>query len=109
MFEIVLTAAERTPLEALNALLYTAGLGLQPPAVGGQGLDRVDFVLTASGLEPFDHEFARACEYELDGLRVKVLPLERVIASKRAANRAKDSAQLSMLEATLAARRSRDR
>ncbi|OFW17920.1 MAG: hypothetical protein A3H97_22685 [Acidobacteria bacterium RIFCSPLOWO2_02_FULL_65_29] len=87
--------------------LYTAGLGLQPPAVGGQGLDRVDLVLTASGLEPFGHEFTRAREYDLDGVRVKVLPLERVIVSKRAAHRTKDSAQLPMLEATLAARRAR--
>lgn len=115
MFEIVLTSADRALLEALNALgvrylrvgmgaaliegapgttqdidlwfdridegqlreaahraggLYTSGFGSQPPAVGGEGLDRV-------------------------------------IVSKRAAQRAKDSAQLPMLEAALAARRAR--
>jgi hypothetical protein len=83
---------------------YTPGFGLQPPAVGGEGLDRIDLVLTASGLESFDHEYARAREYELDGVRVAVLPLDRVIASKLAANRPKDVAQLPMLRATLAAR-----
>jgi hypothetical protein len=36
---------------------------------------------------------------------VKVLPLDRVIVSKRAAKRPKDAAQLPMLEATLAALR----
>jgi hypothetical protein len=36
---------------------------------------------------------------------VKVLPLERVIASKRATNRLKDIAALPALEATLLARR----
>lgn len=87
--------------------LYTSGFGLQPPAVGGEGLDRVDLVLTASGLEPFDQEFNNAREYVLDGVRVRVLPLDRVIVSKRAAQRAKDSAQLPMLEAALAARRAR--
>jgi len=87
--------------------LYTSGFGLQPPAVGGEGLDRVDLVLTASGLEPFDQEFNNAREYVLDGVRVRVLPLDRVIVSKRAAKRAKDSAQLPMLEAALAARRAR--
>ena len=87
--------------------LYTPGFGLQPPAVGGEGLDRVDLVLTASGLEPFDQEFNNAREYVLDGVRVRVLPLDRVIVSKRAAQRAKDSAQLPMLEAALAARRAR--
>ena len=85
--------------------LYTSGFGLQPPAVGGEGLDRVDLVLTASGLEPFDQEFMNARDYEVDGVHVRVLPLDRVIVSKRAAKRAKDAAQLPMLEATLAARR----
>lgn len=87
---------------------YTAGLGLQAPAVGGEGLDRVDLVLTASGLDSFEDEYARAREYDLDGLRVRVLPLERVLVSKRAAKRAKDLAQIPLLEATLAARRATD-
>ena len=86
---------------------YTAGFGVQPPALGGEGLDRVDVVLTASGLDSFDREFANARDYELDGVRVKVLPLERVIASKRAAKRPKDTAQIPMLEAALAARNAR--
>jgi hypothetical protein len=87
--------------------LYTSGFGLQPPAVGGEGLDRIDVVLTASGLETFEREFSKAREYDLDGVRVNVLPLERVIASKRAANRPKDSAQIPMLEAALVARSAR--
>ena len=87
--------------------VYTPGFGVQPPAVGGEGLDRVDVVLTASGLDSFEQELQRAHEYELDGVRVKVLPLERVIVNKRAAQRTKDVAQLPMLEAALAARRSR--
>lgn len=152
MFELVLTPAERTLLEALNARgvrylivgmgaaliegapgttqdldlwfgrideaqlrqaaleaggLYTSGFGLQPPAFGGEGLDRLDLVLTASGLESFEAEFNGAREYDLDGVRVRVLPLERVIVSKRAAKRPKDSAQLPMLEAALAARKAR--
>jgi hypothetical protein len=83
----------------------TSGMGLQPPTIGGEGLDRVDLVLSAQGLGPFEDEYARAHEYDLDDVRVRVLPLERVIASKRAANRAKDVAQLPLLEAALAARR----
>ena len=87
--------------------LYTPGFGFQPPAVGGEGLDRVDVVLTASGLESFETELEGARDYDLDGVPVKVLPLERVIVSKRAAKRPKDSAQLPILEAALAARRAR--
>lgn len=85
---------------------YTQGFGMLAPALGGPGLERLDVVLTAHGLDAFDDEYARAREYELDGVRVKVLPLERVIASKRAAKRPKDLAQIPVLEATLAARRS---
>ena len=88
--------------------LYTSGLGLQPPALGGEGLDRVDLVLTASGLDSFEREFMGAREYDLDGVRIKVLPLERVIVNKRAAKRPKDAAQIPMLEAALAARRARN-
>lgn len=86
---------------------YTAGVGLQPRTLGGEGLDRVNVVLHASGLDSFDREFAGARDYDLDGVRVKVLPLERVIVSKRAAKRPKDEAQIPILEATLAARKAR--
>lgn len=73
MFDIVLTSAERALLEALNAL------GVQYLIVGmGAAL-----IEGAPGM--------------------KVLPLDRVIASKRAARRPKDTAQLPMLEAALAA------
>lgn len=88
---------------------YTSGFGRQPPAIGGEGLDRVDIVLTANGLDAFDSEFARAHDYDLEGVPVKVLPLERVIVSKRAARRPKDTAQLPMLEAALAATLARPR
>jgi len=84
---------------------YTSGMGLQPPTIGGEGLDRIDLVLSADGLDSFEAEYSRARAYDLDGVRVRVLPLERVIVSKRAASRAKDLAQLPLLEAALAARR----
>ncbi len=87
---------------------YTQGFGLQPPAIGGDGLERVDVVPTASGLASFDDEYTKASDYDLDGLRVRVLPLARIIVSKRAANRPKDRAQLPLLEATQAAKEERE-
>ena len=83
---------------------YTSGFGLQAPAVGGEGLERVDLVMAASGLDSFEQEYARSREYVIDGLPMRVLPLERVIANKRAAGRPKDIAHLPLLEAALAAR-----
>jgi hypothetical protein len=63
-------------------------------------------VLTAHGLADFDTEYAAAVVREIEGVSLHVLPLERVIVSKRATNRPKDRAALPALEATLAARRS---
>ena len=84
---------------------WISGFGMQPPAFGGEGLERIDVVLTLHGLEPFAAEYDRCVEREVDGLRLRVLPLDRVIASKRALSRAKDTAQLPALEATLLARK----
>jgi hypothetical protein len=85
---------------------WVSGFGAQPPAFGGDGLDRLDVVLTAHGLEGFDVEYAGAATREVDGIPLKVLPLTRIIASKRATNRPKDQAALPALEATLLARES---
>jgi hypothetical protein len=88
--------------------LYTSGFGMQPATLGGEGLDRVDLVVMASGLGSFDEEYTLAREYDLDGVLVKVLPLERVLVSKRAAKRPKDLAQIPMLEAALAAKTAKE-
>jgi hypothetical protein len=63
----------------------------------------------AHGLRPFADEYAEAVERTIGGIRLRVLPLERVIASKRSINRVKDQAQLPALEATLLARLGKDR
>jgi hypothetical protein len=85
-----------------------SGLGMQPPTFGGQGLERLDIVLTAHGLSSFQEEFDRARELEVDGVMLRVLPLERIIASKRATGRPKDLAAMPALEAALAAKQDRE-
>ncbi len=84
---------------------WLSGFGMQPPAFGGAALERLGVVLTAHGLDPFELEYSRSPAREIDGVPVRILPLERVIASKRSTNRPKDRAALPALEATLAARR----
>jgi hypothetical protein len=83
---------------------WISGFGMQPPSFGGEGLDRIDVVLTVHGLENFGAEYARTFETSVDGVMLRVLPLGRVIASKRATNRLKDQASLPILEATLLAK-----
>lgn len=62
---------------------------------------QVNAVFRPDGLRAFRAEW-RECHWgELEGVRVRVLPLERVIASKQAANREKDLAVLPILQRTL--------
>ena len=75
---------------------------MQSPTFGGGIGDRFDVVLTMTGLGSFDDEYPHAKALEIDGVAVRVLPLPRIIASKRAANRPKDQAALPALEAALA-------
>jgi hypothetical protein len=84
--------------------VYVPGhFGMMPTQVGGGAIgDRIDVVTTAHGLDAFAVEYQRAHVLDLDGLPVRVLPLERIIASKRAAGRPKDLAVLPALDATLA-------
>ena len=77
-----------------------------PPMITGKGLDHIDLVIRCDGLRAFDVEYAAAIDAEAFGVKVKVLPLRRVIFSKKAANRLKDQAVLPALKAALAAIRS---
>ena len=100
----------RIPQAAADARgFWVTGFGLQPPSFGGEGLDRLDVVLTLHGLGTFNDEYAKSLDRVIDGLPLRVLPLERVVASKRATNRLKDRAVLPVLEATLLAGGSSDR
>ena len=96
--------------DALRAAATDAGgfwvptFGLRPPGIGGEGLERVDTVLTAHGLRDFAAEYGDAIDYIVDGIPLKVLTIERVIASKRSLNRPKDVAAIPALEAALRAK-----
>jgi hypothetical protein len=84
--------------------------GMMPAQVGGGEIgDRLDIVTTPEGLEGFRTEYQRALVLDLDGLLVRVLPLERIIQSKRTASRPKDLAVIPALEATLAVREANER
>lgn len=74
-----------------------------PPAISGRGLEHIDLVTRPQGLRVFDIEYAQATTLDLFGVPVRVLPLDRVIASKTAADRPKDRTVLPALRAALAA------
>ena len=62
---------------------------------------QVNAVFKPDGLKPFAAEFKSALKSQLEGQSIRVLPLARVIASKRAAGRDKDKTVLPVLERTL--------
>jgi predicted nucleotidyltransferase len=76
---------------------------MRPPQIGGLAkADRFDVVTHAHGLDAFEQEFDRAKSIEIDGVMLKILPLKRIIVSKRAAGRPRDLAQIPALEEALA-------
>ena len=62
---------------------------------------QVNAVFKPDGLRSFEAEWKHCRLGRLENASVRVLPLSRVIASKRAANREKDLAVLPILERTL--------
>jgi hypothetical protein len=87
---------------------YVAPTGSTPPMLVGPAVALFDVVVAMHGLLSFAEEAKRAVTVPLGGVRVKILPLARIIASKKATNRPKDRAILPVLEdaaRTLRARR----
>ena len=80
---------------------YVPPFGLNPPMLGGPGSELFDVVIRMDGLDLFAQEWKRAVDIRVGGLRLKVLPLARILASKQAANRPKDQRVLAVLQNTL--------
>lgn len=57
----------------------------------------VDFIYEISGLPAFEQEFPRAKWLPFHGLKIPVLPLERICKSKRAVGRDKDKLHLLLI------------
>lgn len=93
---------------------YVAPSILNPPMFAGGGVELFDIVLTLHGLGTFTEELSNCIEVPVGRQKLKVLGVERILASKRAANRAKDRLVIPVLEDSLAAgevavRRSREK
>ena len=92
----------RAALQEVGAA-YVSPSNLNPPMFVGGGVELFDIVLTLHGLDTFAEEFARCIDVRLGRQKLKVLSLERILASKLAANRAKDRLVIPVLEDAIAA------
>lgn len=77
-----------------------------PPMLAGPGAELFDIVLRMDGLGAFVEELKHCVEVPLGRHRLKVLSLERILASKLAANRAEDRLTVPVLRDALAATQS---
>jgi hypothetical protein len=74
-----------------------------PPMLAGTGAELFDIVIRMDGLGRFADEIENCVEIRLGHQKLKVLSLERILASKLAANRAKDKLTIPVLRDALAA------
>ena len=80
---------------------YVPPVGLNPPMIVGKRIAVFDLVVSVHGLGSFAAEYRRSRTIDVGTTTVRVLPLDRIIASKRAVNRPKDRAVLPVLEDVL--------
>jgi hypothetical protein len=74
-----------------------------PPMLAGAGAELFDIVMRMDGLGTFADEINNCVDISLGRHKLKVLSLERILASKIAANRAKDKLTIPVLRDALAA------
>lgn len=82
---------------------YVPPSNLNPPMLAGQGAELFDIVRRMDGLGEFASELRHCVEVPLGRHKLKVLSLERILASKLAANRGKDKLTIPVLRDALAA------
>lgn len=90
----------RTALKEAN-VTYVPSFGLNPPMLAGESTALIDLVVGVTGLNDFEDEFKNAIEIKLTSFSIKVLPLERIIKSKKKLGRSKDKLVLPVLEDVL--------
>ena len=81
---------------------YVPPSPINPPMLAGAGSELFDIVLRMDGLGKFADEITHCIEIPLGRHKLKVLSLERILASKIAANREKDRLTIPVLRDTLA-------
>lgn len=101
-FEDLGDARIREALREVDAAYVPPSI-LNPPMFIGGGVELFDIVLTMHGLGTFPEEWRNCVEVSLGRHQLKVLRVDRILASKRAANRAKDRLVIPVLADCLAA------
>lgn len=91
-------------VRAAGGIWVSGSFGMGPPRIGGDALgDRFDVVTRMDGLSSFAEEYGAVRFEVIEGTRFPLLPLERILLSKRTAGRPKDLLAALAIEDALAA------
>ena len=81
---------------------YVPSSILNPPMFAGGNVELFDIMIDMHGLGTFPEELRNCIEVSLGRQKLKVLRVDRILASNRAANRPKDRLVIPVLEDSLA-------
>lgn len=87
----------RAALERAGAT-YIPPTATSPPLLAGGGTELFDIVVHMHGLQTFREEAAHAVRVQIGHVAIPVLPLSRILVSKRATGRPKDLAIIPAIE-----------
>jgi hypothetical protein len=89
-------------VRAAGGIWVSGSFGRGQPRIGGEELsERLEVVTHMDGLRSFAEEYADARRESVDGVTLPLLPLRRILESKRVAARAKDLAAAHAIEEAL--------
>jgi len=89
---------ERRYVQLMKLVKDLGGEVLAPTMYALRDGSLVNFIFKMTGLKSFDREYADSRELSWNGIKVHVLGLERIYASKKASARDKDIAHLPLLQ-----------
>ena len=88
-----------------NIIRAQGGTALSPTLYVLEDGKVVNFLFSVNGLRSFAAEFKNAVISKLDGIEVQLLPLQRILKSKKTIRRDKDLAHIYLIENVLKARK----
>jgi len=89
-------------VRAAGGIWVSGSFGTGQPRIGGEALsERLDVVTHMSGLGSFAEEYASVRRESVEGVSLPLLPLRRILESKRVAGRPKDLAAAHAIEEAL--------
>ena len=88
-----------------NIIRAQGGTALSPTLYVLKDGKVVNFLFSVNGLRSFAAEFKNTVISKLDGIEVQLLPLQRILKSKKTIRRDKDLAHIYLIENVLKARK----